>query len=137
METGISFNYFAIIVAAIVSFILGGIYVTVFRKQWAALNGLTKEQAKQKQKANPRGLIGIFLVNLSMAVGLAYLVVSLNLRSISEVFWLTFWLFIGFIGPLTIAPVLWEGKSIKLWIFGNIINVICVFLMGLILVFWQ
>lgn len=137
MEIASTFNYFAIIVAAVASFILGGIYVNVFKSQWAKLNGFTKEQAKQNQQANPKGLIGIFLANLAMAFGLAYFIFSLNLHDISGLFWLNVWLFIGFVGPLTIASVLWEGKSIKLWIFSNIINVICLFVMALIIAFWR
>ena len=137
MEIVLAFNYLAIIVAAVASFIAGGVYVNVFSKQWASLNGYTKEQAQKNQKANSKGLIGIFLANLAMAFGLAYFIVSIDIYDVIGAFWLTVWLFIGFVGPLTISSVLWEGKSIKLWIFSNIINVICLFVMALVLAFWR
>ncbi|HSR89098.1 MAG TPA: DUF1761 domain-containing protein [Candidatus Udaeobacter sp.] len=131
------FNYLAVISAAVASFILGGIYVALFSKQSAKLNGFTEAEAKEKQKANPKGLVGIFLANLAMAFGVSYLIFALDVHSIVRVLSLEFWLFVGFVGPMSIGPVLWEGKSIKLWIFNNIINVIALFAMMLILTFWR
>ena len=137
MEIIFTFNYLAIIAAAVISVVCGGMYVNLFKKQWAKLNGFTEAEAKQKMRANPKGMIGIFLANLAMAIGTAYLIYNMSIVSISGAIWLTFWLFVGFVGPLTIAPVLWEGKTIKLWFFGNAINIICLFVMILILAFWR
>lgn len=133
----ITFNYLAVISAAIASFILGGLYIALFSKQWARLNGFTETEAQAKQKANPRGLVGIFLANLAMAFGLAYLISALDTRNVLDGLRLEFWLFIGFVGPLTIGPILWEGKSIKLWIFNNTINLVALFVMIIILTFWR
>jgi hypothetical protein len=133
----ITFNYFAIISAAIISFILGGAYVAVFKGLYAKLNGLTEAQSQVNQKKNPKGLIGIFLANLAMALGLAYFVGALGTANLSGALSLTLWSFICFVGPLTIAPVLWEGKSLKLWIFNNVINIISLFVMILIITFWK
>ena len=133
----ITFNYLAIIVSAFASFVLGGVYVKVFSKQLANLSGFTNEETRAKQNANPKGLIGIFLANFAMAFGIAYFVSALNIVSISSSLWLIFWMFVGFVGPLTIGPVLWEGKSIKWWVFNNVINIVCLFVMTLILVFWK
>lgn len=136
MET-VTFNYLAIISAAVASFILGGIYAALFKKQLATLNGSTDAEAQSKQRPNPKSLVGIFFANLVMAFGLAYFINALDMSTVSSALWLTFWSFIAFVGPLTIGPVLWEGKSIKWWIFNNVINVICLFAMILILTFWR
>ena len=130
-------NYFAIITAAIASFALGGAYAALFGKQLAKLNGVTDIEAQAKQKPNPKSLIGIFLANLVMAFGLAYFVGALGTNSVSAAFWLTFWSFIAFVGPLTIGPVLWEKKSFAWWFFNNAINVVCLFVIILILAFWK
>ena len=134
----ITFNLVAIIAAGLASVVLGGLYVAVFGKQWAVLNGYTPEQvARIRKKGGPKGFIGITLANLAMAFGLAYFVGAVNAEGSSDALWLTFWAFVGFVGPLTLAPVLWENKSVKLWVFNNIINVVCVFVMSLILVLWR
>lgn len=133
----ITFNYLAIIASAIISFVLGGAYVGIFGKLQRKLNGFTEAESQAKQKADPKGLVGIFLANLAMAFGLAYFIGALGENTFTSVFWFTLWAFIAFVGPLTIGPVLWEGKSIKLWIFNNVINVICLFTMILILTFWR
>jgi hypothetical protein len=133
----IAFNFPAIISAAVASFVLGGAYVGIFGKLQRKLNGLTEAESQAKQKVNPKGLVGIFLANLAMAFGLAYFIGVLSTNTFTSVFLFTLWAFIAFVGPLTIGPVLWEGKSIKLWIFNNVINVICLFVMILILTFWR
>jgi cytochrome bd-type quinol oxidase subunit 2 len=130
-------NYFAIISAAIMSFLLGGAYVSIFGKQLAKLNGSTGTETQAKQKTTPKGLIGIFFANLAMAFGLTWFINTLGTSAISDALWLTLWSFVSFVGPLTIGPVLWEGKSIKWWIFNNLINVVCLFAMILILMFWK
>lgn len=132
----ISFNFLAIVVAAFVSVMIGGIYFAVFGKFAAKFNNVAQGDGKKMQQNMTRGYIGIFLANLFMAFGLAYFVAVLKVSSLIDGIWLTVWLFIGFVGPLTIGPVLWEGKSIKSWIFNNVINVICLFVMIIILAFW-
>lgn len=133
----ITFNYFVITAAAIASFACGGVFAAIFGKQLAKLSGSESAEAQAKQKPNPKSLIGIFLANLAMAFGLAYFIGALGTDSVSSALLLTFWAFIGFVGPLTIGPVLWEGKSIKWWIANNAINVVCLFVMILILSFWK
>ena len=133
----ITFNYLAIISAAVASFALGGAYVGLFGKQLAKLNGSADTETQAKQKPNPKGLIGIFLANLVMAFGLAWFVNIIGTSSISGAFWLTLWSVIAFVAPLTIGPVLWENKTLKWWIFNNVINIICLFAMILILTFWK
>lgn len=133
----IIFNYFAILSAAVASFLLGGAYVAVFGKQLAKLNGSADTETQAKQKPNPKGLIGIFLANLVMAFGLAWFVNVFGISSVSGAFWLTLWSVIAFVAPLTIGPVLWENKTLKWWIFNNVINIICLFAMILILTFWK
>ena len=134
----ISFNILAILAAGLASVLLGGAYVGVFGKQGAKVNGYTEGQAKRAQKeSGAKGYIGITLANLAMAFGLAYFVSALGTDNMSDLLWLTFWAFVGFVGPLSLAPVLWENKSIKLWVFNNVINVVCVFVMVLILANWR
>ncbi len=137
MESIFTFNYFAIISAAVASFLLGGAYVALFKKKLATLNGSADIEAASKQKPNPKGLIGIFLANLVMAFGLAWFINVLGTSSVSGTLWLTLWSVVAFVAPLTIGPVLWESKTFKWWIFNNFINVICLFAMILILTFWK
>lgn len=137
MESIFTFNYFAITSAAVASFVLGGVYVALFKKQLATLNDSIDTEGKAKQKPNPKSLVGIFIANLVMAFGLAWFINILGTNSVSGAFLLTFWSVIAFVAPLTIGPVLWEKKTFKWWFFNNIINVICLFAMILILTIWK
>lgn len=137
MELTFTFNYFAIISAAVASFLLSGAYVALLKKQLATLNSSVDVETQAKQKPNPKGLIGIFLANLVMAFGLAWFINLLGTSSVSDALSLTLWSVIAFVAPLTIGPVLWENKTLKWWIFNNTINVICLFAMILVLTFWK
>lgn len=133
----ITFNYLAIICATALSFVLGGAYSVLFKKQLATFNNSSDSEAQAKQNQNPKGLIGIFLANFVMAFGLAWFINVLGISSVSNALWLTFWSVVAFVAPLTIGPVLWENKSIKWWILVNAINIICLFAMILVLTFWK
>jgi hypothetical protein len=130
-------NYLAIVAAAAVSIALGGGYVFFFQKQWLALSGVTEAQMKANQQNPLKSYGGIVVANLAMAFGLAYFVAATGVDSFAEMLLLTFWSFVGFVGPLTLGPVLWEGKSVQLWLFNNAINIVCVFAMVVILALWR
>jgi hypothetical protein len=70
----ITVNYLAVLVAAIVSFILGAIWHgPLFGKTWAVARGLTPEQIEAGKKHMPRYMVIIFLLLVVVAWGLAVL----------------------------------------------------------------
>ena len=70
----IAVNYLAVLVAAVVSFILGAIWHgPLFGKTWAAAKGLTPEQIEAGKKDMPRYMVIIFLLLIVVAWALAVL----------------------------------------------------------------
>ena len=70
----ITVNYLAVLVAAVVCFILGGIWHgPLFGKTWAAAKGLTPEQIEAGKKDMPRYMVIIFLLLVVVAWALAVL----------------------------------------------------------------
>jgi hypothetical protein len=48
-----------------------------------------------------------------------------------------FWNWLGFIAPVTLGTVLWEGKPWKLWALTNGYYLFSLLIMGVILAFWK
>ena len=48
-----------------------------------------------------------------------------------------FWNWLGFVAPVTLGSVLWEGKSPKLWVLNNGYYLVSLIVMGVILALWQ
>ncbi|HWR36985.1 MAG TPA: DUF1761 domain-containing protein [Clostridia bacterium] len=72
-------NWLAVVVAAIVHFVLGAVWFTLFAKPWIAGLGLTPEQVQafaQEMSAGP--YVVAFVCNLVMAYAIAWLLVQLG-----------------------------------------------------------
>ena len=68
-ETLAHLNWLAILVAAISTFLIGGLWYSIFEKPWIAENNFTKEQLQQRKLPLVFGLS--FLFSLIMAFNLA------------------------------------------------------------------
>ncbi|MDP2630049.1 MAG: DUF1761 domain-containing protein, partial [Candidatus Uhrbacteria bacterium] len=139
----VSINYWVVLGAAVVSMVLGALwYGPLFGKQWVALMGWTDEQLNvMKKRGGMAKLYGIaFLGSLVMSFVLANTVVFVGVYThtagIYAGLMAGFWGWLGFIAPVTLGAVLWEGKSWRLWILNNGYNLLSLLLMGTILAFW-
>ncbi len=78
----IGINYLAVVVAAVISFVLGMIWHgPLFGKAWAAARGITPEQMEQGKKEMPRFMVLIAVALLVVAWGLAVLSGYLHLAT--------------------------------------------------------
>ena len=72
-ETFFQLNWLAIIVAAISTFLIGGIWYSLFQKQWMAVNNFTMELLQRRKLPLVFGLSFIFsfimAFNLAMFIG--------------------------------------------------------------------
>lgn len=127
-------NYLAVIVAALSSFVLGGLWYSplLFARPWMALTGLTEERLKGSNMALVFG--GAFVLSLLGA-----------------------FVFALFIGPMALGPAtaagfaaglawvagsfginyLFERKSLKLWMINGGYHVLQYTLIGAILGAWK
>ena len=64
-------NYLAVILAAIASFVFGGIWYGAFSKQWMAALGKSRDELTQSSGSIPWPLIIAFVAELVMAIMLA------------------------------------------------------------------
>lgn len=140
----IEINYLAVLVAALSSLVIGGLwYGPVFGKKWMALAGISPEGMASMKLTPIQAMIGGFVVGLFTAYVLAHaiaLFLSVFPMMGSDV-WMTgvlfgFFAWLGFAVPMTAGAFLWEGKSWKLWGLNAAYYLVSYSVMGVILALW-
>jgi hypothetical protein len=137
-------NYLAILVAAIVIFLLGGLWYSpvLFARKWIALQGRTEEQVRaQAASANmPVLYVSAFVCAFLIAWVMAHLIA--HMAAITEVnaghgamFGLVCWL--GFAAPSSYATAIFSGKPKQLWFIDTSYNLVSFVLAGIILAVWR
>ena len=123
-------NYLAILIAAVVQFIIGAIwYMPLFGKTWGKIHGMDTvppEEMKVMQKKMMPLLVVQFISTLVTTVVLAifitYLPTDWNVYALAGFFW------IGFVVPTQVAAVIfggtkpeWVVKKILIMAFGSLL----------------
>lgn len=132
-------NYLAVFVAAIVSMVLGGFWYSplLFGKRWIEwMNFAPKDLLDMKKRANASYVIN-FLTLLLMAFVLAHFVDYAQATTFIEGVQAGFWVWLGFIATVSLGSVLWENKSIKVYLINAGYQLVNVVLMGVILTLWK
>ena len=135
-------NGLAILAAAIASMVIGFLwYGPIFGKQWMAWSGFTKKKMDEaKKKGMTKEYAIMFATSLLMAFVLSHALVFasayLHTSGIEAGLMSGFWNWLGFIVPVTIGSVLWEGKSWKLWALNAGHHLVTLLTMGVILALW-
>jgi hypothetical protein len=116
MET---INYWAVIGAAVINMIIGSLwYGPVFGKAWKRLMGFSDEATKSMSMTPLKAMILGTVSALVMAFVFAHIHIHSDIiptQGIMTGIHTALWLWLGFVAPLTLGSVLWEGKSWKLW----------------------
>jgi len=134
-----SINYWAVLAAGIASMGIGMLwYGFLFGNTWMKLAGFSEERMR-KLKAQGMGKMYAvsFLSTLVMAFVLAHFAQVWKIVDIFSAFQLAFWTWLGFIATVMLQPVLWEGKSVKLYLFNTLYQLVSLFVAALILVLWR
>lgn len=125
-------NYSAVVVAAVVAFIIGGIwYGPVFGKRWMAL--LARDQVGPSPVGFALGIVAA-LVN---AWFLAFVAVNANVTGALDGIVLGFFAWLGLMATITATMTAFEGRSWKLWLLNNAHNVLVQAVMGAIVAAWR
>ena len=136
-------NYLAVFFAAVLSMALGyAWYGPLFGKPWMKLMGITKESMKGMKGSDMQKLYGMqFVGSLVMAFVLSHVLVFaskyLGESGVSAGLQTGFWNWLGFVAPVTLGSVLWEGKSWKLWLLNNGYYLVTLMAMGTVLAVWN
>ncbi len=144
-------NWLAVLVAAIVIFVLGGLWYSpvLFARRWIALQGRTEEQVRaQAASANmPLLYVGAAVTSLLIAFTLALIlghiardpamaqpdggISAAHGAMIGFVSWL------GFVASTSYATASFSGKPKQLWLIDTGYNLVCFVLAGIILAVWS
>ncbi len=144
--TQVIINYWAVLVAAIVNMALGfAWYGPLFGKYWIKLMGITPEQAErgriemQKKMWGIYGMtfIGSLLMSFVLYHSIFFASSYLNVTGILAGFMGGFWSWLGFILPVSLSAVFFEGKSWRLFILNNGYYLTVLLIMGAILALWM
>lgn len=134
--------FLAIILAAFVSFVIGAFWYSplLFVKPWLALSGISVKDEKKNQKQGMffyyiagfftylvMAFVLSFIVELALAFFDGYTSAAVIGASTGFLVWL------GFVATITFGSVLWEQKSIWLFILNNGYHLISFVSMGTIL----
>jgi hypothetical protein len=136
-------NYLAVLVAAVASMVIGSLwYGPIFGKKWIALMGWTEEQMNSaKAKGMGKSYALMFVGSLLMAYVLAHSVIYaayyMRVSGFSAGLMVGFWNWLGFVVPVSLGSVLWEGKSWKLWFLNVGYYLVTLMVMGAILAVWR
>lgn len=131
-------NYLAVLVAAIVSMVIGGFWYSplLFGKRWIeGMNFAPKDLLDMKKRANASYTIN-FLLLLLMAFVLAHFVDYAQATTFIEGVQAGFWIWLGFIATVSLGSVLWEGRPIPVYLINAGYQLLNLVLMGVILTLW-
>jgi len=135
----VTINYLAVLVAAISNMVLGFVwYGPLFGKEWMKMMHFTdKKMDEMKATGNMNQLYGIAMVGaLVMAYVMAHFVDYVGATSVVGGMQTGFWAWLGFVAPVMLGGVLWEGRSWKLFTLQSGYYLVTLMIMGAILAVW-
>lgn len=107
-------------------------YGPLFGKIWMRLSEITPDPAKAKEMGLSYFLT--FIGSLAMSYILSQFMVVVGAYSdVARGLMVGFLSWLGFVAPVTLGTVLWEGKSWRLWILNNGHYLVALLVMGAVL----
>ena len=134
----IAINYWAVLIATIVSCVIGSLwYGPLFGNTWMKLTGVSPKAMKAMQKKAKFSMIFQIIATLIMSAVLSLFVSALEIVGWPEGIGLGFWLWLGFLAPVLLGSILWEGKPVKLYILNAAYWLVNLCVMGAIIGLWK
>lgn len=132
-------NFFAIIVAAIVTFGIGALWYSpfLFAKQWLAFNGYGPEKVEAMRKGAVKAYGVSFVCYLVMAAAFAVLVRISHIEAVTGGVKLGFLLWIGFVAAAGLTANVYSDKPLKAFALDAGYQLVYLVVMGAILVAWH
>lgn len=131
-------NYLAVLIAAVAAMALGFLWYSpaLFAKQWMKLSGLSEAKFEDSKKKGMGKTYAIStLGSVLMAFVLAMVFQFVGTFATIDAIILAFWLWLGFVAPVMVNSVLFEGKSWNLFWINSGYQLASLILMALILSF--
>jgi len=136
MFTGI--NYLAVLVSAIVFFILGGLwYAALFSKPWQEGLNFSPEEKAEAEKNFPKALASHFISGLISSFVLANIVRYMEASNFIEGIVCGLWIWLGFAFTIHLISLMFEKRPLKVFLINNGFYLIAFTIMGGILAVWR
>src|SRR3989344_9432476 len=139
----IPINFLAVIGAAVAAIALGFFwYGPIFGKKWVAESGMSPEKMNAMKSQNMNVTYAIMavstlLMSYVLSNTLVFASTFLGSGSISAGLQAGFWAWLGFVMPVSLGAVLWDGKSWTYWFITAGYYLVSLILMGVILALWR
>ena len=135
-------NFGAIIVAAIVTFMLGGLWYSpiLFAKPWMLAHGYDPNDKEkiEAMKKNAGPMYGAaFVASLLSAIILARMFSSLGVHDAMRGVKIAVAVWLGFVATVQLTGTLFGGKKIQLFFIDTGYQLLCFIVMGAILSVWH
>ena len=133
-------NYWAVLLSAFAAMIIGSLWYSpmLFGGIWMKLSGIKMKNArKAKKKGMGKAYFLAFIGALIMACVLAHFLKYVGATGIGDALQLASWIWLGFIAPIQLGIVLWEGKPVKLYLINTLYYLVVFIVMSIVLVLWQ
>lgn len=136
-------NYWAVLVSAVLAMVWGFVwYGPLFGKMWIREMGWTDEQVKMGQsksmmKQYVLQALGALVMAFVLAHSLYFAQMILHEQGMSLALQAAFWNWLGFVLPVTLASVLWDGKSWKWLGISAGYYLVVLATMGLVIAYWS
>lgn len=132
-------NYWAVLIAALVSFVIGGLWYSPILLGNVCMKeaGISKKDIKKaKEKGMSRRYLSSFIGALLMSYIMAHFVQFVSASNFFDGVTTGFWIWFGFIVPVLLGSVLWEGKTLKYYTINIGYYLVSLAVMGGILAAW-
>lgn len=139
MAISFEINLFAVLISAIASMVIGFLwYGPIFGKQWIKLMKFgNKEISKAKKKGMIKYYVANFIATLITAFVLAVFISATGTDSWLEGANIGFWVWLGFLAPVMLGSVIWEGRTVKLYALNVAYWFVNLIVIGVIIGVWN
>ena len=134
-------NIVAVLVAALVTFVLGAFWYSpvLFARQWMQAQGYSPEKVQELKKK--KGMTRAYAVSVLCYVVTAYVVALLagytNSTTLAQGLWLGFLFWLGFAATIGLAAHMFSGKPIAAWVIDAGYQLAYLLIMSVLLSLWR
>ena len=132
-------NYLAVIVAAVVHFIIGGLwYGVIFGNTFLSIVQWTPEQIRQiQEQAHWSQYAAAFASSLVLVYVLAHVIKYMRVTDIAGGLQTAFWLWLGFVTTTQLATVIFEQRKFGLYLLNVGYQLVACLICSVILTAWK
>jgi len=132
-------NYLAVLVAAVVHFLIGGLwYGLLFSNKFVELIGWTPQKLEQvARQSHTREYLAAFFSSLVLAYILAHFIQYTKARTVVDGIQTAFWLCLGFVATTQLATVVFEERKLGLYLLNVGYQFVGCAIAGVILTVWK